>query len=142
MKELCMLLSPKLRSIILPALCNPLYGQSFSAGHILSPVDIDMCIRKEILRTDASVESVEECFLLLSSITELSKLQLSQIQSLTLQYIMSKYYVQTAFYVAHHTSKKTNRMWYRINKMITEMLKLSSKDRLRIPHTLLRNLLL
>lgn len=69
----------------------------------MSPVDIDMCIRKEILRTDASVESVEECFLLLSSITELSKLQLSQIQSLTLQYIMSKYYVQTAFYVAHHT---------------------------------------
>lgn len=127
MKELCMLLSPTLRSIILPALCNPLYRKPFSAGHIMSQVDIDMCIRKEILRTDASVESVEECFLLLSSITELSKLRLSQIKSLTLQYVMSKYYVQTAFYVAHHLSKKTNRMWYMINKMITEMLKLSSR---------------
>lgn len=129
MKERCLLLSPILSSILTSALSNPYSSGaiSFSEGYALSVVDIDNCVRIETIKTFQLVKLIEESYLFLQTIAKqtLTEPKPSQFQSLKLQHDLADVLVQTAFIVASHYD--SNKAWYKLERIITNMLLLSSR---------------
>lgn len=64
---------------------------------------------------------------MLQSITNLIQQPLSRFQSSALQYITAENLVNIAFFLASDCSPKTNKTWFRSDKMISNLLKLSSR---------------
>lgn len=131
MKERCVLLSPTLSSILTSALSNPYASGviSFSEGYALSVVDIDKCVRIETIKTFQLVKLIEESYLFLQTIAKqtLTEPKPSQFQSLKLQHDFADVLVQTAFIVASHLNYDANKAWYRLERIIKNMLLLSSR---------------
>lgn len=131
MNERCVLLSPTLSSILTSALSNPYASGviSFSEGYALSVVDIDKCVRIETIKTFQLVKLIEESYLFLQTIAKqtLTEPKPSQFQSLKLQHDFADVLVQTAFIVASHLNYDANKAWYRLERIIKNMLLLSSR---------------
>ncbi|XP_061179641.1 uncharacterized protein LOC133188284 [Saccostrea echinata] len=119
----CLLLSPTLRSILEPALCNLSFAVSFTENI----TDINLCGMQEILGLSFRIEELCHCYLYLTSIDKLSRLSILPYQLLTLQYCTAETLVKLAFIMANSTSGYTHKNIYILDRMICNMLKLVAK---------------
>lgn len=69
----------------------------------------------------------KECYLTLKTASNLLKLSLTQVQSLSLQYAMSDILFQTSFILASSSTSNRNKAWYKTDRMAKNMLRLSSR---------------
>lgn len=122
----CLMQSPTLRSILMPALCNLSYVIPFSEGHKVFKLGMLHCMNKELNWLLTFPKSIGSSLLLLKSINYLIQQPLSRFQSSALQYITAETLVDVAFLLASDCSPKTNKTWFRSDKMISNLLKLSS----------------
>lgn len=123
----CLLLSPTFSSILELAIGNPSFVRPFSEGHVISKFDMVECIKKEFDTMVFEMNSKENCFLTLRSITNLLQLPLSQFQLPVLQYAVATALINAAFYVARNCAPNTNKTWYKLDRMIINALRLSSR---------------
>lgn len=119
----CVKLSPTICSIVDKAYCDV----SFTWGHDVSRLDMDMTINAELTHNHHPMFTLEICNLRLESISSLFQLSLSPFQTLALQFSTSDGLVQTSFVLAKHSANKRNKIWYNLDKMIINMLRLSSR---------------
>lgn len=75
---------------------------------------------------DYYINSKEKCHVILRAVTYLFEIPLSCIQNLALQHALSDILVQTGFILANHSKSNRNKAWYKANKMVMSMLRLSS----------------
>lgn len=122
----CLMQSPTLRSILMPALLNLSYVIPFSDGHKVEKLFMIHCMIKELNSLLSFPKSIGRSFLLLQSISNLIQQPLSRFQSSALQYLTAETLVDVAFLLASDCSPKTNKTWFRSDKMISNLLKLSS----------------
>ncbi|XP_061165696.1 uncharacterized protein LOC133174612 [Saccostrea echinata] len=121
----CLLHSPTLRSILVPALSRPSLVIPSNRGHIQDIVDIDKSIMNEIL--DKLVIKEGYSFTYLKSVDMLQHSIISPYMSLTLQYCKANYLVNTAFTAAYSSFYLKNKYVKYLDKMLCNMLKLSSR---------------
>lgn len=122
----CLMQSPTLRSILMPALLNLSYVIPFSEGHKVFKCGMLYCMDEELNSLFPYPKSIGSSPLLLKSINNLIQQPLSRFQSSALQYITAETLVDIAFLLASDCSPKTNKTWFRSDKMISNLLKLSS----------------
>lgn len=127
MDESCLFVSPTLCSNIGEVPSNPLIVLPNTRGHDLSPAEIVWCIASEILEYHLRINSKEEAYLALKLIVNLLQLPHSQFQLVALQYVMSDILTQTAFILAKHFERNKNKTWYKLDRKIINMLRLSSR---------------
>lgn len=72
------------------------------------------------------INSKEKCHVILRAVTYLFEIPLSCIQNLALQHALSDILVQTGFILANHSKSNRNKAYYKANKMVMSMLRLSS----------------
>lgn len=118
----CLKLSPTICSIVAQAHCD----ESFSEGHVVSLLNMDMTINAELIDNFCPMFTIEDCYLKLKSISSLLQQPLSPFQSLALQFSTSDGLAQTSFLLAKHSANKRNKIWYKLDKKIINMLRLSS----------------
>lgn len=80
----CLMQSPILNSILVPALCNPNFSFPFTEGHVLPLANMDLSINAQLQITHYAMKSKKECYLTLKTASNLLKLSLTQVQSLSL----------------------------------------------------------
>lgn len=120
----CVKLSPTICSIVDKAY----WDMSFTWGHDVSRLDMDLTINAELTNNHHPMFTLENCNLRLeSSIFSLFQLSLSPFQTLALQFSTSDGLVQTSFVLAKHSANKKNKIWYNLDKIIINMLRLSSR---------------
>lgn len=122
----CLMQSPILNSILVPALCNPDFSFSFTEGHVLPLANMGVSIKAQLLATHYLLKSQEQCYLTLKTVSNLLKLSLTQVQSLALQYAISDILSQTGFILASSSTNNRNKAWYKTDRMAKNMLRLSS----------------
>lgn len=125
MGESCLFLSPTQSSNIAEALGNPLILLPITRGHDLSLAKIDWCIASELLGYHLWINSNSEAYLALKLIDNLLQLPHSQFRFVALQYIISDILTQTAFILAKHFERNKNKTWYKLDRKIINMLRLS-----------------
>lgn len=123
----CLMQSPILNSILVPALCNPDFSFPFTEGHVLPLANMDVSIKAQLLATHYLLKSQEQCYLTLKTVSNLLKLSLTQVQSLALQYAISDILSQTGFILASSSTNNRNKAWYKTDRMAKNMLRLSSR---------------
>lgn len=130
MGESCLFLSPTIRSNIGHVLFDPLIVHPIIRGHNLSSSEIDWCIASELIGYHLRINSREEAYIALKltgNLVNLLQLPHSQFQLVTLQYVMSSILIQTAFILAKQFERNKNKTWYKLDRKIINMLRLSSR---------------
>jgi hypothetical protein len=123
----CLLHSPTLRSILVPALSSPSFVLHSADGHYNAVEDLDHVAFTEILTFSFRFKNLTDCFLMLRSIDRLSRLPLSPYQTLTLQHATAGVVTYAAFVMIDDASYCTHRQVYTLDKTICNMLKLAAR---------------
>lgn len=123
----CLMQSPILNSILRPALRNPNFSFPFTEGHVLPLANMYLSINAQLQLTHYAMKSKKECYLTLKTASNLLKLSLTQVQSLSLKYAMSDILFQTGFILASSSTSNRNKAWYKTDRMAKNMLRLSSR---------------
>ncbi|XP_065929819.1 uncharacterized protein [Magallana gigas] len=126
----CLLQSPTVRVIIEPVMCysflriEPLLGH-----HIMSGIDLDVCIRNEIVAKSFLCQNIRSYYLILRFIIILMNQSLTEYETLTLQQCTANVSVVTAFIniSTSSLSGSTNKKIYRTNKLACSLLKLAGR---------------
>ncbi|XP_052717325.1 uncharacterized protein LOC128189667 [Crassostrea angulata] len=124
----CLLLSPTVRNIIEPVICNNLVRLVPLLVHIKSAADTDVCIRKEIYSVmDISSNDIGKNFRILRFILILSNQSLTEYKMLTLQKCTADVLVQSAFLYLHSSTESINKRVYRSDRLIGNLLMLACR---------------
>ncbi|XP_062573724.1 uncharacterized protein LOC134235604 [Saccostrea cucullata] len=119
----CLLLSPTLRSILEPALSNPLFE-----GRSINIVDGDISGMIEIFQIPLPVGCISDSYLFLKSIEKVSKLWISPFQILTIQFCTAETLVNLARVMEKNAPLSfTRKSLYNFDRVICNTLKLASR---------------
>ncbi|XP_052704661.1 uncharacterized protein LOC128180578 [Crassostrea angulata] len=121
----CLLQSPTVRKMVEPVICNILVRIEPFLGHIKSAADTDACIIKEIYGISFLNRNIREDYFILRFIIVLSNQSLTEYETLTLQKCTAYVLVNTAFLYLDTSTVSTNKVVYRSDRLIGNLLKLA-----------------
>ncbi|XP_034333413.2 uncharacterized protein [Magallana gigas] len=121
--------SPSIRSYIINVLCNPRLTICTDEHTLISEVDVDRDIFKEVYANDAlSKWDLHRCEISLHTVEQLLGLPLTQYHIVTLQKLTATILQRTAFILhSMYTYTGSNKQLYIVNKVACRLMKLSAK---------------
>ncbi|XP_062567232.1 uncharacterized protein LOC134229501 [Saccostrea cucullata] len=121
------LLSPALRSLVEPALNDLSLVIPSSREHCYDIECNDICFVFEVFRSDFCHYSLNDYVLFLMSLETILHSSMSAYQLLTIQYWTADFLARVAFMIVNNTSNFKHKQLYCLDRMLCNILKLSSK---------------